>query len=121
MKKIFLSAILVCIASTAFAQQQIQDRFEVVGNLIQATLYHDNGTVAQTGFYTKQNKLHGKWVSYGANGTKTAVANYKNGTKVGTWVFYQGDTMKEVTYTASKIAAVKTWAIKDYRVVSNRP
>lgn len=92
----------------------------MVDRLIEATLYHDNGEIAQTGFYTEQNKLQGEWISYDAEGNTTAVAQYDNGKKVGVWKFYQGDTMKEVTYTNAKIAKVKTWESKDTRVVSYR-
>lgn len=91
------------------------------GDIIEAIIYHDNGAVAQTGTYSLDNELEGEWISYDTKGNKTALANYSNGKKVGTWLFYQGDEMKEVTYTDTRIAEVKTYAIQDTRVVSNRP
>ncbi|MAZ73554.1 MAG: nicotinic acid mononucleotide adenyltransferase [Flavobacteriaceae bacterium] len=112
------------LANVAVAQcskicsKDVKDKYVLVDGLIEATLYHENGAIAQTGFYTQENKLQGEWVSYDANGKKTAVAQYNNGNKVGTWKFYQGDTMKEVTYANSKIAKVNTWEAKDTRVVS---
>lgn len=126
--KNMLSLLVVCfLANVAIAQQctktyktNAKDKYVLVDDLIEATLYHDNGAIAQTGYYTKDNKLQGEWVSYDANGKKTAVAQYNNGEKVGTWKFYQGETLKEVTYTNSRIAKVKTWEAKDTRVVSYR-
>ena len=91
------------------------------GNQIAAIIYHDNGEVAQTGQYTSDNKLEGEWISFDNEGNKTAVANYSNGIKVGTWLFYQGSQMKEVTYTNTSIAEVKTYAITGTRVVTNKP
>jgi len=96
------------------------NKYVLSNGLIEATLYHDNGKIAQTGSYTKENKLQGEWVSYDANGNKTAVGQYNNGEKVGTWLFYQGNTQKEVVYNDSKIAQVKTWEVTDTRVVANR-
>ena len=123
--------VLVLTANVAFAQNckkvcktkmkicEPKNSYVLNGDFIEATLYHDNGAVAQTGFYTLDNKLQGQWISYNAKGEKTAVANYENGAKVGTWIFYQGDTMKEVHYKSSKIAEVKTWTNTDTKVVVN--
>ena len=110
--------VLVFVASTTFAQQAPKNTYKVKKGLIEATLYHDNGQIAQTGFYTKDNKLHGEWISYDAQGNKTAVAQYNKGMRVGTWMFYQGDTLKEVTYTNNAITQVNTWTMQDTRVVS---
>ncbi|MDX1461411.1 MAG: nicotinic acid mononucleotide adenyltransferase [Marinirhabdus sp.] len=125
MKKIIAVLVVGFIASSAISQtcaktclKEVKDKYVLVDNLIEATLYHENGAIAQTGQYTLDNKLQGEWVSYDANGKKLAVAQYENGEKVGTWKFYQGDTMKEVTYADSKIAKVNTWEAKDSRVVS---
>ena len=64
--------------------------------------------VQQEGFF-KDGKLDGVWTSYSTNGTKIAVATYKNGEKTGKWFFWNNDILHEVDYTNSKIAAVKTW------------
>ncbi|MEM7086399.1 MAG: nicotinic acid mononucleotide adenyltransferase [Bacteroidota bacterium] len=120
MKKIVLILVMVFTANIALAQTcDKKDSYVLNGDVIEATLYHDNGTIAQTGFYTTENKLHGEWISYDAKGNKTAIATYENGEKVGTWVFYNGQEMKEVTYTNSKIAQVKTWINTDTQVVTN--
>lgn len=131
MKKIILILVFALSANMAFAQtcQKICDKkikkcetknsYVLNGDLIEATLYHDNGAIAQTGFYTLDNQLQGQWISYNDKGEKTAVATYDKGDKVGTWVFYHGNTMKEVQYESSKIAEVKTWTITDTKVVAN--
>ena len=120
MKKIIVLLVLAFTANVAFAQSCVKkDSYVLNGDVIEATLYHKNGAIAQTGFYTKENKLQGEWISYDAQGNKTAVATYDEGEKVGTWLFYHGNEMKEVTYTNSKIAEVKTWTNTGTRVVSN--
>jgi|GEM_PF-124385 len=126
--KNILSLLVVCLlANVAVAQcsktcsKDVKDKYVLADDgLIEATLYHDNGVVAQKGFYTQENKLQGEWISYDTQGNKTAIAQYNNGNKVGTWKFFQGDIMKEVTYASSKIAKVKTWEANDTRVVSYR-
>ena len=97
-----------------------KNSYVINGDLIQAILYHDNGEVAQTGFYTKNNELHGEWISYDVEGNKTAIGRYDKGEKVGTWMFYQGNTMKEVTYTDSRVSDVRSWTDTKPKVVSNR-
>lgn len=123
MKNILSILILCLVANVAVAQQcnkDVKNKYVLVDGLIEATLFHDNGTIAQKGYYTPENKLQGEWISYDTNGNKTAVAQYNNGDKVGTWKFYQGETIKEVTYSNSRIAKVKTWKSKDTRVVTYR-
>lgn len=124
MKKIVMLFAVVLMANLSFAQEckkicDKMDSYTLNGDLIEAVLYHQNGAVAQTGFYTKENKLHGEWVSYDSHGTKTAVASYDKGAKVGAWYFYQGDDVKEVEYSDSKIAKVVEMKVMETRVVSN--
>lgn len=105
--------------TTAFSQEVKKNEYVLNGDLIEATLYHENGVIAQKGFYTLENKLQGAWTSYDAQGNKTAVAHYKNGEKIGSWIFYQGDILKEVKYDNSRISEIKTYEVKDTRVVGN--
>lgn len=121
MKNLVCLLVIAFSFSTVMAQELKKDTFIMQGDVIAATLFHDNGMVAQTGFYTKDNKLQGEWVSYDTNGNRKAIAQYDNGQKVGTWTFYQGDIKKEVTYNNSKIAEVRTWEVTDTRMVTNRP
>ena len=96
-----------------------KDSYVLNNGLIEATLFHKNGAVAQTGFYTEDNKLQGEWISYDIKGNKTAIANYNKGDKVGTWTFYQGAIQKEVIYIDSRISKVNTWEKTDTRMVTN--
>jgi antitoxin component YwqK of YwqJK toxin-antitoxin module len=108
----------VFLGTNVFAQATTKNIYKEKNGLIEATLFHDNGEIAQTGFYTKEGKLHGEWISFDADGNKTAIAQYNKGQRVGTWMFYQGDTLKEVTYSNNAIAQVNTWTMQDTRVVT---
>ena len=121
MKNIITILAIALITSVSFSQANKKSTYFLDANVIEATIFHDNGTVAQTGFYTKENKLTGEWVSYDLKGNKTAVAQYNNGEKVGAWVFYDGDIKREVNYDESRIAKVTTWKVADTYVVSNNP
>lgn len=109
MKNIITLLAIVLISSATFAQDTKKNSYILDGDLIEATLYHDNGAIAQTGYYTQDNKLTGEWVSFDANGNKTAVAHYNNGEKVGTWYFFSDNNIQEVTYMDARISKVKTW------------
>lgn len=102
-----------------FVQAQEKKDLKLNGDVIEAKLYHDSGELAQTGTYTTDGKLQGKWISYDRSGNVSAVAYYDNGDKVGTWTFYQGGVMKEVSYMDSKIANVETKEIQNGGIVVN--
>lgn len=104
-KYILLTALLI--SGISFAQDK-NPKLEAVGDLVKTTYYFENGQVKQEGFF-KDGKLDGTWTSYSKNGTKTAVATYKNGEKTGKWFFWNNDILHEVDYSNSRIAAVKTW------------
>ncbi|MFT5891809.1 MAG: antitoxin component YwqK of YwqJK toxin-antitoxin module [Dokdonia sp.] len=121
MKKIALILVLVFGFVTVQAQERIKKNTYIQnGDRIEAVLYFDNGVVSQTGFFTEDGKLTGEWISYNAEGNKTATAKYDNGAKVGKWFFWNQDTLTEVDYKDSRIAAVSTWKNEDSRVVSNK-
>lgn len=105
MKRI-LMLLLVLSVSFTFAQEERQLVLNEDTNLIEATFFHENGTISQTGFYTKAGKLHGKWFSYCKDGNKLISAEYNNGVKVGTWVYWMDDIIKEVDYSKNRIASV---------------
>lgn len=100
MKKLILLvfAFLICVVS--FAQEQKRElKHNKDTNLIDVVYYHDNGVVSQTGSYTADGKLHGKWLSFNEKGEKTVSANYDNGKKVGKWIHWINGIPKEVNYT----------------------
>ena len=107
-------------ATTALvAQNNYKKELSKQGNLTAVAIYDDNGFLTQEGFYNENGTLQGTWTSYDIDGNKTAVAHYNNGKKVGTWLFYVGDELNEVTYTDSKIAKVVTWKNQEQQLVSN--
>ncbi|MCZ4317882.1 nicotinic acid mononucleotide adenyltransferase [Aequorivita viscosa] len=108
MKKIISLLLLVLISGVAVSQNTKNNSYILEGDVIQATLYNQDGTLAQTGYYTKDNKLTGEWISYDFQGNKTAIATYKNGEKVGTWFFHRGVILQEVSFVDSRIANVTT-------------
>lgn len=118
MKKLLLIAAFLVSGTVAFAQNH-KPTLEKKGNVIEATYFHDNGTVAQTGLFTLQGKLQGEWKSYDVNGKKIAVGNYENGQKVGKWFFWNTNRLSEVDYSNSKVLNVNTWQ-NTSTVVSNK-
>lgn len=109
MKKQILILVVAFIGVTAFAQQERDLKLNSKEKLIEVVYYHDNGVISQQGTYTLDGKLQGEWISFDAQGNKTALAVYDNGEKVGKWFFWSGDTLKEVDYENNSIASVVKW------------
>ena len=120
MKKMIILLVAVFAMTAVQAQEKIKNSYIDKGDIIEATIYFEDGSVSQEGFFTKEGKLTGEWISYNREGSKIAEAQYENGDKVGTWFFWKGDTLTEVSYTNSRIASVNTWKNEGSRVVSNR-
>ena len=118
MKKMFAILILLCVSLT-FAQAKHNVKLEKEGDRITATYYHDNGEVAQKGTFNNEGQLHGVWTSFDLNGKKVSVGNYDNGKKVGKWLFWTDDILKEVDYVDSKIASVQEWTNKEEVALRN--
>ncbi len=101
----FIAAVLmICFVSIGFAQEK-KDTYVQKGDLVEATLYHDNGQIEQHGFF-KNKKLHGTWTYYNEDGEKVSIGTYENGVKTGKWFFYTKTTMKEVDYDKGRIINV---------------
>lgn len=96
------------VSSFLFAQE-VEPEYEIVGNLVKSTFFHDNGKVSQEGFY-KDEKVHGLWVSYNEKGLKTSEGTYDKGIKTGKWLFWVDNNLKEIIYADNKIASVKNVA-----------
>lgn len=104
MKKIFIIAVMM-VSGVMFAQGEPQ--LEVVGQLVKATYYYDNGNVQQVGFF-KDGKLEGKWTSYNENGSIKIIAEYVDGQKSGKWQYFDNAVaVREVDYNKNQIASVK--------------
>ena len=106
MKNIAIIALLL-VSTLTFAQDK-SPKLEEVNGLVKATYYFDNGQIQQEGFF-KEGKLEGKWISYDVNGNKKAIAEYTNGQKTGKWFFWNEQSLSEVDYSNSAVAAVKVW------------
>ena len=109
MKKLLILTAVFLITLSAYAQDKKELVLNQETNLIEAKIYHDNGVVAQTGFYTAKGVVHGTWVSFDAQGVKTAVANYNQGKKVGTWFQWKKNTVRQINYENNAIASVSDW------------
>lgn len=110
MKKL-LFALVFMVGAIGFAQDK-KVEVEQKGDMYEATYYHDNGEVAQHGFFNAEGKLQGTWKSYDVNGNKVALGNYENGKKTGKWIFWNGDKLTEVDYKNFKMEKVNEWQNK---------
>ncbi|WP_411029590.1 toxin-antitoxin system YwqK family antitoxin [Spongiimicrobium sp. 3-5] len=92
---------------TIYAQNQ-QPSFEKEGDMVKATYFHEDGQIAQTGFYLN-GKLQGEWKMYDTDGKKIAMGQYNQGKKTGKWFFWENKVLKEVDYTDNRVANVVSW------------
>jgi antitoxin component YwqK of YwqJK toxin-antitoxin module len=106
MKKYTVILGILLFSALAFAQDNTKVDYQKIDDLVKATYYHDNGLVAQEGFFNAEGQLHGVWVSYDTEGHKVTVGTYANGKKVGKWLFWTDNSIREVDYVDSKIAGV---------------
>ena len=88
--------------------QETESKIEKVGKLVQKTVYHDNGEIAQTG-YLLNGKPHGQWLQYNKKGKKIAAGRYEEGVKNGRWMFWSKGTLTEVEFEKNVIKNVKKW------------
>lgn len=115
MKTTILFFALIC--TFALGAQDTKPTFEKEGDLLKATYLHDNGTVAQVGYFFN-GKLHGEWNMYDEAGQKLAKGSYLNGEKTGKWFFWKGEEVSEVDYKDSRIASVQKWKTTDPMVIN---
>jgi antitoxin component YwqK of YwqJK toxin-antitoxin module len=118
MKRIVMLLLVLCV-SVSYAQKERKLKLNNKTNLIEVTYFHENGEISQTGFYTKDGKLHGDWFSYCQEGNKLTSAQYDKGLKVGKWFYWRGDQLKEVDYENGKIKSVSEWKNVNSTVASN--
>jgi antitoxin component YwqK of YwqJK toxin-antitoxin module len=107
--KTVVNIILMLFCVTAFSQEQKVEFKKVDNDLIKATYYFaDNSSVIEReGFFNKNEKLHGMWVSYDVQGNKIAIAYYNNGKKDGVWSYFKDGKVNLVTYDNNKIINVE--------------
>ncbi len=115
MKRILIMAVLAL--SFSANAQEVEPKFEKVGEKVKATYFHANGEVSQQGFFLNE-KLEGKWTMFDENGERIAMGNYDKGVKTGKWLFWEGDTVKEVNFENNKIASVEKLDSKESIVIN---
>ena len=93
-------------------EENLDTHFEDHGKVYKVVYFHKNGTIAQKGFMTKDNKLHGTWKSFDTNGKKTSIGHYENGKKVGKWLFWTEHRLTEIDYIDHQVASVHEWRKK---------
>ena len=106
MKKIIFIAVLLMMVSVK--AQEVSPLYENVDGMVKVTNFYQDGNVKEEGFY-KNKVITGTWITYDKFGNKTAVANYKNGKKVGKWFLSTQEGLKEVDYKNNTIASVQSW------------
>lgn len=82
--------------------------YEVEGEMVKATYYHENGEIAQIGHFVNE-QLQGEWKMYNEEGKKIAMGHYNNGVKTGKWFFWEGQNLNEVDFNENKIAHAVQW------------
>ena len=105
--KIVTTLIVFLFVSLIYAQE-VKPIFEQQGDMVKAIYFHDNGVVAQTGFY-EDGKPEGEWKMYNNEGKKIAMGQFTSGKKTGKWFFWEGEGLREVDYTDNKSANVIKW------------
>lgn len=115
MKRIVI--LLVLALSFGVQAQEIGPKFEKVGDKVKATYFHANGEISQQGFFLNE-KLQGEWIMYDKKGEKIAMGNYDKGVKTGKWLFWEGDTVKEVNFDNNRIASVEKLDSKESIVIN---
>lgn len=109
MRTLILVLFTVLVTGNSFAQQKRDLKLNEETKVIEVTYYHDNGAISQKGAYTLDGKIQGQWLGYDTVGNKIVAATYDHGKKVGTWFFWNDDTLNEVAYTENAIAKVTKW------------
>ena len=106
MKKYILTIAILIGSVSVFAQNKDNVELKKQGDLTVATYFYEDGSVQQQGAFNEKGELHGIWTSFDLNGDKLTSANYDNGKKVGKWVYWIDNSVKEVNYKDNVIVSV---------------
>jgi len=112
MKKIIISLIFVITCNISFSQEPKNQKIEPIGDLLEVTIYYDNGAIMQHGFMTTEHELHASWESYYETGNRKCIAIYDHGKKVGIWYYWFMDKKTKVVYENNKIVEVEELEIE---------
>ena len=113
----YLALLLTMFSLTLSAQESKAPTYEKEGDLTKVIFFHDNGEIAQTGYF-KDKKRHGNWISFQDSGKKTAMGSYQMGMKNDQWFFWKGNELIEVIYEDNKIINVLEWNNGDKKMIA---
>ncbi len=102
--KIYVIMLAFLLTAPLYAQDTMPT-YEKEGEMVKATFYHDNGEVAQVGYYM-DGKLHDLWKMYDEEGNKIAMGQYHFGERTGKWFFWNEEGLKEVDFAKNKVVNV---------------
>lgn len=106
MKQLYILTIALLTVTTGVAQKKEDIKHNKETNLIEATYFHDNGQISQTGTFDLDGKLHGEWISFNDLGEKVSQGTYVNGKRSGKWIFWDKEVIREVEFNSNRIANV---------------
>jgi len=116
MKNLLILAVFF-ISIATFSQKQ-NTVFEKEGNLVKASYFTEDGALEVQGFF-KDRKLDGQWTRFDSKGNKTKIAYYKEGKKVGKWLVWSDESLKEINYQNNAIASIQTWKSDSKLAIGN--
>ena len=102
--KFILLAMALVFSATLSAQEK-EPLFVQEGDMVKATYYHDNGNIAQQGYYLDE-KLHDQWVMFDEDGKRIAMGQSQMGKRTGKWFFWSQNDLKEVDFEDNKVVNV---------------
>ena len=105
-------------ASNAFAQNQnvVREEYhqngelklqflEVEKGLVQATYFHENGLIAQKGYF-KNETLFGYWETFDVEQNKISSGFFNDNVKTGTWNYWKnGELFQIISYSNNGMVA----------------
>ena len=119
MKKVLFIVFFVLFGSSVFAQNQsvIREEYfpngelklqllEVGNDLIQATYFHENGLIAQKGFF-KNKKLFGYWETFDVEQNKISSGFFSENIKIGMWNYWKDEEIIQIiSYSNNSMVAI---------------
>ncbi len=108
--KTIIATLVLGLISLSLSAQKIEPKIEKNGSTMKATFYHDNGQIAQVGYF-EDGRFEGDWVMYDQNGKKMAIGTFHEGKRTGEWFFWKrdGQALREVTYLDGRLVSVVEW------------
>jgi len=111
MKNTFLLLLLFLFSFTSYSQTKIYEGEK--DGYMEYRLVSDDGRTLENGTFW-EGKKDGYWYSYHKNGTISAIAQFNNDKRVGTWKFFdeEGELRGKVIYKDNR--RVSAVLIKDF-------